>query len=524
MWNRRAVIGSCKPGDVTSDKLIFEDTTQEVKHGWLRGPYSESEITALLRTDSWFCIKRFALQQKDKTRIIDDCKAPSLNCALTTTEKLDLMSIDSFVNLCGAYTSALKLDDSAWKNLPEEELKFVGRTLDLKAAYKQLPCHPSSSWSSVLVVWDPNRNTHSFFVSDALMFGSAASVYAFNRCARAIWHIVVCWARITVTQFYDDYPSLEIKAISSSSYAVFTAVLKSLGWTVSTSKDKPFDSTFSTLGVQMDLSGMGDLKLVVANTESRVKELLETIDQRINDQSITSSEAASLFGRVGFAMSSCFGRASAPGLRFLSKASQATGRSRFSEEDLMSMRLLHCFISHIRPRTIDFTDDRPPILVFTDASYENQHAEYGVFCIEDNNKWVAGSQIPSVLVDHWKSSGSLQIIAQAEIYPIVLLRRHVSKSWIHRKVVYYIDNDAARFGLIKAESNNKFSNVLIHSFFECELVCPTCPWFARVPSDSNVADLPSRGKLFECSEQYNAQIRFLHDTEHEFLVHLGLDS
>ena len=191
---------------------------------------------------------------------------------------------------------------------------------------------------------------------------------------------------------------------------------------------------------------------------------------------------------------------------------------------MSSLKLLHSFICNIKPRTVDFSDERPPILVFTDASYENDKAEYGIFCIDDNTKWVAGSQIPSVLVDHWKSSGSLQIIAQAEIYPIVLIRRFVAQAWIHRKVVYYIDNDAARFGLIKAESNNKFSHVLIKSFYECELNCPTCPWFARVPSDSNVADLPSRGKLFECSDKYNAQIKFLHDTEHEFLVHLGLDS
>ena len=525
IWNRKAVVGSCKPSDLETDNKIWQETMTEVDKGWLRGPYTEAEITTILGSDKWICIKRFALEQKDKTRIIDDCKAPSLNCALTTTEKLDLMSVDSFVNLCGAYSSAASNSKNPqWMQLPREEKSFLGRTLDLKSAYKQLPCNPSSLWSSILVVWNPLSESHSFFISDALMFGSTASVYAFNRCARAIWHVAVCWARVTLTQFYDDYPSLEIKALSSSAYSVFTALLKAIGWAVSTSKDLPFRDTFQMLGVQMDLSKLQDGELSVSNTEARIAELSKLITMYIDRKYIIPSEASSLFGRLGFALSSCFGRASVPALRFLTRCSQGTGRYNFTGDDIDALKLLFSFVCDIKPRTIDFNKDDKAVIVFTDAAFENGKATYGIFCIDLTCTWVAGSDIPDSLVKHWQSMGSEQVISQAELYPVVLTKLFSLSSWTHRKVVYYVDNDAARFGLIKAESDNVFSNALIKAFYHSELSCPTCPWFARVPSYSNVADAPSRGELFKCAEQFGASIKFMHDTERTLMVKLGLDS
>ena len=525
LWNRKAVVGSCKPGDPQQDKTVWEESMEEVSKGWLSGPYTEDEVSKCLETCDWLCIKRFALIQKDKTRVIDDCKGPSLNLALTTTEKLDLMSVDCFVNLSGVYQHAITHSSNPeWKALSADDRMFVGRTLDLKSAYKQLPCHPQSLWTSVLVVWNPVLCSHSFFISRALMFGSTASVYAFNRCARAIWHISCRWLKLVVTQFYDDFPSLDIKALSLTAYASFTALLKALGWLVSTTKDKPFNDVFQMLGVQMELSNLLKGTLVVSNLESRLTELKQALSRITAERSVTSSDAASLFGRMGFSLSSCFGRASAPGLRLLSKLAHGNSNHRLSPDELKSFELLLEFLVQVKPRVIDFSINDPPIIVFTDAAYEQGKATYGVFCIEPSGRWVAAGDVPDVLVDLWRSNGSEQIIAQAELYPIILLRFMVGSAWTHKKIVYYIDNDAARYGLIKADSDNEHSAELIRMFYKCELEAPTLPWFARVPSQSNVADLPSRGELFECADKYLASIKFLHEAEDDLLSAMNLYS
>ena len=63
---------------------------------------------------------------------------------------------------------------------------------------------------------------------------------------------------------------------------------------------------------------------------------------------------------------------------------------------------------------------------------------------------------------------------------------------LHRRVFFFIDNDAARAGLIKMTSD-----VPVIRRVQLDLVkewasTPSFPWFARVPSSSNIADSVSR--------------------------------
>ena len=401
---------------------------------------------------------------------------------------------------------------------------FVGRTLDLKSAYKQLPCSRDSLWASVIALWNPENNTADFFVSDVLMFGSTASVYGFNRCARAIWHIAVSWAKLLVTQFYDDYPSLEVEALEASAYAIFTALLKALGWKVSQSKDEPFSKLFSLLGVQVDLSELSTGTLTVSNKDSRIKEIVLTVDEVLEQNEISSSSAASLFGRLTFALSSCFGKGAAPAVRFLNYCTELRGIHKLTGQDRTSLTLMKDFMLNIKPRKLCLDHQDPPIFVFTDAAFENGRATFGIFVIDKDIRWTAGGDIEDIIVDSWMADGSKQVISQAELYPVLLVKHHSGSSWIGRKIVYYIDNDSSRFSLIKASSQNRYSVQIVKAFYATEIGSPTLPWFARVPSSSNVADLPSRGKVEECALDYAAKVVSIIDSQRELRVVLGLDS
>ena len=63
-----------------------------------------------------------------------------------------------------------------------------------------------------------------------------------------------------------------------------------------------------------------------------------------------------------------------------------------------------------------------------------------------------------------------------------------------RHVSFYIDNDGARYSLIRGYSCSVSLSVISHMMAVRleELVC--LPWFARVASSSNLADFPSRGR------------------------------
>jgi hypothetical protein len=122
----------------------------------------------------------------------------------------------------------------------------------------------------------------------------------------------------------------------------------------------------------------------------------------------------------------------------------------------------------------------------------------------DNYRAVWDGQVPSELIASWAGLVGEQLIGQIELYPIVAIRYLLAAQLSNRRVIFFIDNDSARDGLIKAYSPSRASMSLISKFFEQELSCPCYPWFARVPSKSNPADMPSRGLGREAAAAYRA--------------------
>ena len=61
-------------------------------------------------------------------------------------------------------------------------------------------------------------------------------------------------------------------------------------------------------------------------------------------------------------------------------------------------------------------------------------------------------------------------------------------------MIHYVDNESARYALIKGNSPTYDSAALAAAFWtrEAELACFS--WFEWVPSPSNIADDPSRGR------------------------------
>jgi len=98
------------------------------------------------------------------------------------------------------------------------------------------------------------------------------------------------------------------------------------------------------------------------------------------------------------------------------------------------------------------------------------------------------------------------VIAQAELYPIVLCRFIFKDRMAGRRVLYFIDNDSARDCLIKAFSPSVASNNLVQLFFNSDAASVHYPWFARVPSKSNVSDEPSRGEAASAAKRLGAQL------------------
>ncbi|CAJ1438941.1 unnamed protein product [Effrenium voratum] len=92
----------------------------------------------------------------------------------------------------------------------------------------------------------------------------------------------------------------------------------------------------------------------------------------------------------------------------------------------------------------------------------------------------------------WASSGSRQLIGQAEIYPVVLAKATWAGYLAKRKVIWFIDNESARAAFIRSFSPVLHSVKLLWANARLDVRLELWNWYARVPSKSNFSDAASR--------------------------------
>ena len=103
-----------------------------------------------------------------------------------------------------------------------------------------------------------------------------------------------------------------------------------------------------------------------------------------------------------------------------------------------------------------------------------------------------GLGVPACVVRLWARDSHKQVIAQAELAPVLLSRLTFPSLFSQAHVICFVDNDSARFGLIKGYSPNMSSARILSDIWLAESKDQSFSWFERVPSPSNIADGPSR--------------------------------
>lgn len=139
------------------------------------------------------------------------------------------------------------------------------------------------------------------------------------------------------------------------------------------------------------------------------------------------------------------------------------------------------------------TDERP-ILVFTDGSWEGGIAGLGAVVIDvaSQQTFVFSGQLPESLLAKWGTMVGEHLICQIELYAMVAIRWHFQQVMTNRRVIWWTDNEAARYSVIKCDSSSPSMKSLIREFYAFEVDSPSYGWIERVPSYSNIAGSPSR--------------------------------
>jgi hypothetical protein len=510
-WIRRVAFAkSGRSDDEDLNRRVWQASQDEIAKKWITGPHTEAELAVKLGP-LFLVSRRFGIRQHDSVRVIDDMSESLVNACFGSSEKVDLGGIDELAVLARSWLEAVRDDRAVEVRLSSGKVlrgtlhasltlkdarSLVGRTLDLEAAYKQLLVSESSRWAAVIRIWNADAKEDQLYVSEVLPFGASASVYGFNRYARALRKVGTRLFHLAWTNYFDDYPHLDIEVAAESSHETAEKMLRLVGWRFSEKPAKRlgFAAKFDALGVTVDLSAAVDGRIVVANKPSRVEGIGQAVGEMLSSGVCRPAAAASLRGRCQYAEGQLFGRATALCMPFFRK--RAAGQdAAVILNDLIRCELLWVvqFLSVSEPRYLQAKDTRQPLVIFTDASLEANDTKAsigGVLFDGAECEFFAEELAPALLAS--MQLVSTHVIAALEVLPVACAMRLWSDRTLHRRVFYFIDNDAARAALIKMFSGvDVIANILRRISLLCAAF-PSFPWYSRVPSPSNVADEPSR--------------------------------
>ena len=168
---------------------VWQATSDEAGAGYLRGPFPQDELPS-----ESVLSPRFGLRQGSKLRPIDNYTASLVNATVGLPERLEVEAIDELIAMT---RRMLQLCGGRWK--------LVGRTFDLKKAYRQLGVRADNlkySWGGV---WNPKQGRAEVFQMKSLPFGATASVAAFLRVSRSLRTLGTRLGHLVWTSFFDDF-------------------------------------------------------------------------------------------------------------------------------------------------------------------------------------------------------------------------------------------------------------------------------------------------------------------------------
>ena len=470
-------------GSEETDRQLLEETRLEVEKGWAEGPIPFESVAA-----GSVISRRFPLIQGSKTRMIDDYSISGVNDSCVINNKLDLHIIDTFCALvrsfflgCGAIG---------------KDCSLVAKTYDLKSAYRQVPVHPAHYKYAFVSVYNCERDCAEVYMMKTMPFGATHSVYNFLRLAKALHAIAATGLLLLTTNFYDDFVLASQPCLRESGKNSMEMLFLLTGWdyAVDGRKATEFGTICKALGVAFDFSASHQRILQVNNTESRKEELIQQITSALSSGVLDKQTCLALRGRLGFADSFIHGRLGKLVLKRLSD--HAYGSTRRLDDDLrLALKAMAQRLRHAGPRLVT-AEQCKQWYMYTDASFESEQS-FGCLggVLVDESGTVCSWFSAFVDCDMCKQLGAAEkgtIIYELELLATVVatdLWYEDSSTDLH---VHFGDNDGVRFSLIRACGAGEVAQSLMGYYLQLETRKCFRTWFARVPTEANVSDFPSR--------------------------------
>ena len=134
-------------------------------------------------------------------------------------------------------------------------------------------------------------------------------------------------------------------------------------------------------------------------------------------------------------------------------------------------------------------------MVFTAGASEGEDNTVGGLIVFPGAKTARyfAARVPDELIADWREELK-HVIGPVELYAAVVARKIWHARMSGRFCLHFTDNVPSQDSLVKWNSTSEIMRSLLVAYERLESHGQSWTWFARVPSDSNPADEPSRGR------------------------------
>ena len=424
---------------------------------------------------------RFGVEQMDISRSRDDLKYSTTNLYCTVWTPIKLPTWDHIAQI-------------SLRARPTNEPWAFFKT-DHEAAYKQLPLDPTQANLAMVALRHPTLRTWFVFAPRSLIFGSVAAVIHYNCFSRIISVLTNKIFGIPLLAYFDDLGSEIPERVAPQALKTFQTFSALVGYLLKLNK--------TDIGREVTFLGLlgkfptpeNDMTLEISLSPDKVTSWSDRIDKFLELGVITPTELDSLIGRLSFSQTSIFGRFGRPFLAHLYAKQNAPYYSHIlSDREQRSLRWWCTMLRQMKPRKITPKPDKPEYVVFTDAATKTgimaaiviERATFG----RTNNLSMVWEASPG---PHWNTLfDKTSLIYGLEMLAFLALLWTPDPPFRGKTVTFHLDNENAVKALIKNNAKPDIITAMTHLAWFRLYQLDVTPWFEWVPSNRNIADLPTR--------------------------------